>query len=147
MGLMKHKLGGKIMTAFVALRPKTYSYIADDSAAHLTKKKVKGTKKCVIKALNFNDYKGYLLSNEVILKSEEIFNSEASNMYTEEINKIALSSNNDKRLQTFDGIHTYPLGTNACKVYTSELDHHLKHEKLHYIFIEQVLRKFAKQSC
>ena len=35
---------------------------------------------------------------------------------TEEVNKIALSSNDDKRLQTFDGIETYPYGTNAFKV-------------------------------
>ena len=35
---------------------------------------------------------------------------------TEEANKIALSSNDDKRLQTFDGIETYPYGTNAFKV-------------------------------
>ena len=32
-------------------------------------------------------------------------------MYTEEVNKIALSSDDDKRLQTFDGIETYPYGT------------------------------------
>ena len=42
-------------------------------------------------------------------------------MYTEEINKIALSSNDDKRLQTFDGIETYPYGTNAFKVCESEM--------------------------
>ena len=42
-------------------------------------------------------------------------------MYTEEVNKIALSSNDDKRLQTFDGIETYPYGTNAFKVCESEM--------------------------
>ena len=42
-------------------------------------------------------------------------------MYTEEVNKIALSSNDDKRLQTFDRIETYPYGTNAFKVYESEI--------------------------
>ena len=36
--------------------------------------------------------------------------------YTEELNKIALSSNDDKRIQKFDGIETYPYGTNAFKV-------------------------------
>ena len=41
-------------------------------------------------------------------------------MYTEEVNKIALSSDDDKRLQTFDGIETYPCGTNAFKVCESE---------------------------
>ena len=36
-------------------------------------------------------------------------------MYTEEVNKIALSNNDDKRIQTFDGIETYSYGTNAFK--------------------------------
>ena len=51
-GLMKDELGGKIMTEFAALRPKTYSYLMDDGNSD---KKAKGTKKCVIKRrLKFN---------------------------------------------------------------------------------------------
>ena len=42
-------------------------------------------------------------------------------MYTEEVNKIVLSSNDDKRLQAFDGITTYPYGTNDFKVCESEM--------------------------
>ena len=42
-------------------------------------------------------------------------------MYTEEVNKIALSSNDDKRLQTFDKITTYPYGTNATIVCENEM--------------------------
>ena len=42
-------------------------------------------------------------------------------MYTEEVNKIDLSSNNDKRLQTFDRITSYPHGTPAVKMYESEM--------------------------
>ena len=61
-GLMKDELGGKIMTEFVALRPKTYSYLTDDFEED---KKAKGTKKCVIKRrLKFSDYKDCLLNNE-----------------------------------------------------------------------------------
>ena len=41
--------------------------------------------------------------------------------YTEEVNKIALSSNDDKRIQTFDGTETYPYGTNAFKVCECEM--------------------------
>ena len=53
--LMKDELGGKIMTEFVVLRPKTYSYLTDD---FVEDKKAKGTKTCVIKRrLKFNDYK------------------------------------------------------------------------------------------
>ena len=52
---MKDELGGKIMTEFVALRPKTYSYLTDDCKED---KKAKGIKKCVIKRrLKFSDYK------------------------------------------------------------------------------------------
>ena len=42
-------------------------------------------------------------------------------LYTEEVNKIALSSNDDKRSQTFDRITSYPYGTSAGKVYKTEL--------------------------
>ena len=60
-GLMKDELGGKIMTEFEALRPKTYSYLMDDGN---TNKKAKGTKNCVIKRmLNFINYKNCLLDN------------------------------------------------------------------------------------
>ena len=62
-------------------------------------KKQKEQKKLVTKwRLKFNNYKDCLLSNKVILKSQQRFESEASNIYTEEINKSALSSNDDKRL-------------------------------------------------
>ena len=61
--------------------------------------KAKGTKKCVIKRrLKFNDYKDCLLNNEIILKSQQRLKIEAHNVYTGEVNKIALSSNDDKRL-------------------------------------------------
>ena len=54
-GLMKDELGGKIITEFVSLRPKTYSYLTDDCKED---NKAKGTKKCVIKRMiKFNDYK------------------------------------------------------------------------------------------
>ena len=118
-GLMKDELGGKIMTEFVALRPKSYSYLTDDFKED---KKAKWTKKCVIKRrLKFNDYKYCLLNNEIILKSKQRFKSERHDEYTEEINKIALSSNDDKSLQTFDKITSYPYGASAGKVYKTEL--------------------------
>ena len=94
------------MTVFVALRPKTYSYLMDDGNSD---KKGRGTKKFLIKQrLKFNDYKDCLLNNEIKLKSQERFKSERHNVYTEEVNKIALNSNDDKRLQTFDRITSYP---------------------------------------
>ena len=113
-GLMKDKLGGKIMTEFVALRPKTYSYLTDDCEED---KKGKGTKKCVIKRrLIFNDYKDCLLNNQIVLKSQQRFKNERDDVCTEELNMITLSSNDDKRLQTFDRITSYSYGTSAGKV-------------------------------
>ena len=85
-------------------------------------KKAKGTKKCIIKhGLMFENYKDSLFNDKIILKSQQRFKSDCHNVYTEEINKIALSSNDDKRLQTFDKITTYPYGTNAFKVCESEM--------------------------
>ena len=119
LGLMKDELAGKIMTEFEAPRPKTYSYLMDDGNSD---KRAKGKKKCVIKRiLKFNDYKDCSLNNEIILKSQQRFKSEAHNVYTEEINKIAPSNNDDKRLQTFDRITSYPYRTKAGKVCKTEL--------------------------
>ena len=56
-----------------------------------------------------------------MLKSQQRFKNERRDVYTEEINKIALSSNDDKRLQTFDIITSYPYGTRAGKVCKTEL--------------------------
>ena len=118
-GLMKDELGGKIMTEFVALRPKAYSDLMDDGGSD---KKAKRTKKCVIKRrLKFNDYNDCLLNTEILLKSQQRFKSERHDVYNEEINKIAPSSNDDKRLQTFDRITSYPYGTSAGKVCKTEL--------------------------
>ena len=68
-------------------------------------KKAKGTKKCVIKKmLKFEDYKKCLFDNEPTLKSQQRFKSENHEVYTEKINKIALSSNDGKRIVALDGI-------------------------------------------
>ena len=57
------------MTEFVALRPKTYSYLMDHGR---NDKNAKETKKCLIKrTLKFNDYKNCLLNDEIILKSQQ----------------------------------------------------------------------------
>ena len=61
-GLMKDELGGGIITEFVVLRPKTYSYITDE---FIEMKKAKGTKKCIIKKmLKFEDKSVYLIMNQ-----------------------------------------------------------------------------------
>ena len=106
------------MKEFVGLRAKTYAYLMNDDSE---KKKAKGTKKCVMKReLMFKNYTDSLLNNK-ILKSQRSFKSDYHDVYTEQINKIALSSNDDKRLQTFDKITTYLYGTNAFKVCENEM--------------------------
>ena len=66
--LMKDELGGKIITEFATLRPKTYSFLTDDGRED---KKAKGTKKCVIKKMiKFNDYKKCLFNDEAIFNSK-----------------------------------------------------------------------------
>ena len=61
------------------------------------------------------------MKNEIILKSQQRFRSEDHNAYTEEINKIALSCNDDKIFGTFDRITSYPYGTSAGKLYKTEM--------------------------
>ena len=107
--LFKDELGGKIMTEAATLRPKTYAYLDDDGSGH---KKAKGTKKCVIKQKHmFENFKDYLFNNKNIYRSQERLRSYNHDVYTEKVNKIALSSNDDKRLQTSDRVITYPYGT------------------------------------
>ena len=118
-GIFKDELGGKIIAEFVGLRPKTYAYLMDDSNEH---KKGKGTKRCVIKQKTmFGNYKNCLFNNKAVYRSQQRFKNHYHGLYTEEVNKIALSSNDDKKLQAFDSIETYPCGTNVFKVCESEM--------------------------
>ena len=69
----------------------------------------------------FENFKDCLFNNKTIYRSLERFKSYKHDVYTEEVNKIASSSSDDKRLQTSDKITTYPYGTNAFKVWESEM--------------------------
>ena len=127
-GMFKDELNGKIKEKFCAPTAKTYSYLIDcyDDDHYdknkIINKKAKGTKKCVIKrCLKFDDYKESVLNNKNILRSKQRFKSDLHTIYTENINKIAISSNDDKRLQIYDKITTQPHGTNAFKVCESEM--------------------------
>ena len=118
-GMFKDELGGKIMKEFCAPRAKTYAHLIDDD---IEKKKAKGTKKCIIRRrLTFKNYKESILENKNTLRSQLRFKSDLHIVYTEEINKIAISSKDDKRLQTYDKVTIYPYGTNAYKVCESEM--------------------------
>ena len=94
------------MTEFCALRAKAYAYLMEDGSEH---KKAKGTEKCIIKReITFKNYKDSLFNDEIIIKSQQRFRGDLHRVYTEEVNKIALSSNDDKRIQTFDKVTAYP---------------------------------------
>ena len=79
-----------------------------------------------------------LIKRWIILKSQQRFKREAHNVYTEGISIIVLSSNNDKRLQTFDRIISYPYGINAGKVCKAEL---LEYKKWLILMITLMTRK------
>ena len=126
------------MQEFVALRAKIYAYLMnDDDSEH---KKAKGTKKCVIKRwLMFKNYLDSLSNDEIILKLQQKFKSDHHNIYTEQISKIALSSNNDKRLQTFNKITSYPYGTNVSKVCESEMLS--KYKRLILMIMQMIIKQ------
>ena len=128
LGKFKNELGGKIMTKLCALRAKTYSFLIDDftdddyEKNRIVNKKAKGTKKSVVKReILFNNHLDSLFKNKVLYRSQQRFRSDHPKMYTEEVNKIVLNSNDDKRIQTFDKVTTYPYGTNVLMVCENEM--------------------------
>ena len=113
------ELGGKIMTEFIPLRAKTYAYLLDDDSEV---KKAKGVRRCVInRILRFGNYRDLLFDSKKIMQPQIIFKSDHHEVGTKKVNRMVLSSNDDKRLQTFDRITTYPYGTNTFKVCESEM--------------------------
>ena len=93
------------------MRPRKYSYLTD-----------KRFKKNLIKGeLKFKDYKNCLENNKNFFRSQQRFRTEAYNLPTEKINKSALSSNGDKRLQTLHEIKSYSYGTSAGNMFKPEL--------------------------
>ena len=115
--LMKDELGGSIMTVFVSLRPKLYSYKKLDgtetpNGSHFVEdKKCKGIKKCVVKkTLTFNDYKNCLFEDFTEYRSQLMFQSIRHEIFTLEVNKVALNKNDDKRIAKKDGISTLARG-------------------------------------
>ena len=58
----------------------------------------------------FEHYKDSVFNNKTMLRSQLRFKNDHHDVYTEEVNKIALSSNDDKRLQTFYRVTSYPYG-------------------------------------
>ena len=107
-GLMKDELGGKIMTEFVALRPKLYSYRKLDGSED---RKGKGIKKCVVKkTLTFEYYKTCLFNDSTEYRSQLMFRSAKHEVHTIEVNKVTLNRDDDKRISRKDWISTFARG-------------------------------------
>ena len=107
----KDELGGNILSKFVGLTTKTYSfcYINDDKVHEVKKAKV--TKKCVIKKhLNFDVYEQGLFDNITIRCTQKRFKSDYHNIYIESGHKIALNNNDTKRIISNDGVTRYTYG-------------------------------------
>ena len=105
---MKDELGGKIMTEFLTLRPKLYSYQKLDGSED---KKSKGIKKCVVKkTLTFEDYKTCLFSDSSEYRSQLMFRSSKHEVHTIKVNKVSLNRDDDKRISRKDGIFTFARG-------------------------------------
>ena len=132
---MKNELGGKNMKEFIGLREKICNYLKDNNDED---KKAKGTKKSVLKRkLKFEDYencleaaqtenkinhleewfdvdspKKFIKNNKLIVKTQQIFNSETQCFYWE-INQIAFSSGDEKILPSIDSIEKCAHGTST----------------------------------
>ena len=105
-GLMKDVLGGEIMKEFVSLRPKMYSYKVGNSEP----KKCKGIKKCVVeKMISVGNYKRCLFGGEQSHRNQLLFRSRTHEVRTLEVNKLALSREDDKRI-SINGVGSYAIG-------------------------------------
>ena len=107
-GMFKDEAGGKVIGEFVGLRAKLYSYKmfeGEDS------KKCKGVKKSVVnKSIAHEDYKKCLFTGKEQLRKMNIISNYRHEVYTEEVNKVALCPSDDKRHILEDGVHTLAFG-------------------------------------
>ena len=106
-GMFKDEVAGKQITCFVGLRPKLYSFrIEEDKEV----RKCKGIKKNVVKKkLDFDDYVQCLFLDKKQMRKMKIIRSEKHDIYSKEVNKIALSNEDDKREVLFGKVKTIAL--------------------------------------
>ena len=106
-GMFKDEVAGRQITHFIGLRPKLYTFKIDDG--RLTKK-CKGIKKNVVKkGIEFENYFECLFTGEKQMRTMKIIRSENHDIYSKEVNKIALSSKDDKRNVMEDKVKTKAL--------------------------------------
>ncbi|CAH3178524.1 unnamed protein product [Porites lobata] len=106
-GMFKDEVAGKQITHFVGLRPKLYSFkIEEDKEV----RKCKGIKKNAIKKkLDFDDYVQCLFTGRKEMRKMKIIRSEKHEIYSKEVNKVALSNEDDKRTTLFGKLKTEAL--------------------------------------
>ena len=108
LGMFKDEAAGKRIKEFVGLRAKLYSFIMEDGKEN---KRCKGVKKQVVESsITHEDYKTCLRTGKEQLRKQNILRSYEHEVFTEEVNKIALSVLDDKRHILSDGIHTLAWG-------------------------------------
>ena len=108
LGMMKDEAAGKIIKEFVGLRSKLYSFVMDDGGEI---KKCKGIKKQVVESsIKHEHYKTCLTTGKELLRKQNILRSYEHKVYTEEVNKVALSALDDKRYILSDGMDTLAWG-------------------------------------
>ena len=108
LGMFKDEAAGKNITEFVGLRAKLYSYKMEEGKEN---KKCKGIKKAVVeRSITHEDYKTCLKTGKEQLRRQNIIRSYEHTLYTEEINKIALSAADDKRYLLKDSFDTLAWG-------------------------------------
>ena len=106
-GMFKDEVAGKQITHFIGLRPKLYSFKIEDGKIT---KKCKGIKKSVVaKGITFEHYFDCLFTGEKQMRSMKIIQSKNHDIYSKEVNKIALSNEDNKRKVLEDKIHTLAL--------------------------------------
>ena len=106
-GMFKDEVGGKVIDEFVGLRAKLYSYKMLEGKES---KKCKGVKKSVVKkSIEHEDYKKCLFTGKEQLRKMNVIRSHMHEVYTEEVNKIALSPSDDTRYILEDQVHTLAL--------------------------------------
>ena len=108
LGMFKDEVGGEIIDEFVGLRAKLYSFKMLEG---VESKKCKGVKKLVVKkSIMHEDYKNCLFTGKEQLRKMNVIRSHKHDIYTEEVNKVALRPSDDKRHILKDGVRTLALG-------------------------------------
>lgn len=137
LGAMKDECASKLMSVFIGLRAKCYTFTIAGDEQPTTK--AKGVKKHVAKGLLLEEYEACLLDREkIIVKEQNVFRSRLHEIYTENLKKCALNGNDDKRFIRNDNVNTYAWGhvkivdEEAAKLNDEEI------RRLEYDFIHNV---------